>query len=320
MARKGGLGRGLDSLISTDYVNKKSKSTENEAESTKISTEKHKNVDKPVDKQDKTSYKDAKILKIVEIEPNRSQPRSNFDENTMEELTESIRRYGVLQPVVVKKQAEGQYMLVAGERRWRAAKAAGLKEIPAIVRNFTEQEIIEIALIENIQRENLNVIEEARTYQRLIREFSYRQEDLAEKLSRSRTAITNRLRLLKLSEDVQNMLIEGTISEGHARALLPIEDPELQLQTAMKVMDNHLSVREAERLVKNVLEPKPEKDEDWKKADQFIYEKWEEDLRISMGTKVSIKRKNKDKGNITIDYYSPEELERLLEMLKRCQV
>lgn len=318
MGRKGGLGRGLDSLISPNYVAKRNNIPEEKELSTEISTKSKENVDKTVDKRDKNAWKDAKILKIVDIEPNRNQPRHNFDEAAMDELTESVRQFGVIQPVIVRN-VNGHYMIVAGERRWRAAKAAGLKEIPAIVREFTEQQMVEIALIENIQREDLNAIEEAKTYQRLIDEFSYRQEDLAEKLSRSRTAITNRLRLLKLTKDVQGMLIDGNITEGHARTLLAIEDPKLQFETAMKVMDNHLSVRETEKLVKNLLEPKDTTKDDWKKTDQFIYEKWEEDLRVTMGTKVSIKRKNKDKGNITIDYYSPEELERLLEMLKRCQ-
>lgn len=317
MARKGGLGRGLDSLISTDYVVKKNKEKSNEQISTKVSTEKMKNVDNNVDKSAKNIYKDAKMLKITEIEPNRNQPRSNFDEASMNELTESIRNYGVIQPVVVKDM-KGHYMIVAGERRWRAAKAAGLKEIPAIVRDFTDQQILEIALIENIQREDLNVIEEAKTYQRLIEEFSYRQEDLASSLSRSRTAITNRLRLLKLSQEVQEMLIDGSITEGHGRAILAIEDKELQIQTAKQVMERHLSVRDTEKLVKSILEPKPEV-EDWKNVDQFVYDRWEEDLRISMGTKVSIKRKNKDKGNISIEYYSQEELERILELLGKCK-
>ena len=318
MARKSGLGRGLDALISPDYVPKKSKSTNNGDLSTNISTSKAQNVDNNVEKPDKTILKEAKKLKITQIEPNRNQPRTNFDETSLEELAESIRQYGVLQPLVVKP-VNDHYMIVAGERRWRAAKQAGLKEIPAIVRDFTEQEIVEISLIENIQREDLNVIEEAKTYQRLIQEFGYRQEDLADRLSRNRTTITNKMRLLKLSESVQKMLMDGKLSEGHARTLLPLEDAEVQLAAAKRVAEEHLSVRETERLVKSMTEPKPEKDEEWKRADQLFYQKWEEDLRISMGTKVSIKRKNKDKGNITIDYYSPEELERILELLKNCK-
>lgn len=312
MARRSGLGKGLDSLISSEYT-KKSEKPENSVEKQKkLSTKTDENVEKSVDKKNH-SLQNAVMLKIVEIEPNREQPRKNFDEEALEELADSIRQYGVLQPLLVKP-VDQHYEIIAGERRWRAAKLAGIRELPVIIRDDSKEKIMEISLIENIQRENLNAIEEAQAYQKLLTEFGYRQEDLAAKISRSRTAITNRLRLLKLTEQVQSMVQENMITEGHARALIPIEDPDLQFQTAMTVMDHNLSVRETEKLVKKVLNPVSAVDkESWKQEDQVVYDKLEEDLRNLMGTKVSIQRKEKNKGRIVIDYYSSEELERLME-------
>ncbi len=312
MARRNGLGKGLDSLISNEYTKKVDKQNVSEDKSEKLSTKNVENVEKTVDK-DRLSLQNAVMLKIADIEPNREQPRKNFDEAALEELADSIRQFGVLQPLLVKP-VDQHYEIIAGERRWRAAKMAEVKELPVIIRDDSKEKIMEISLIENLQREDLNVIEEAQAYQRLLTEFGYRQEDLAGKLSRSRTAITNRLRLLKLTEKVQSMIQEGMITEGHARALIPIEDPDLQFQTAMTVMDNNLSVRETEKLVKRVLNPTSSADKNaWKQADQVVYDKLEENLHNLMGTKVSIQRKEKDKGKIVIDYYSSEELERLME-------
>ena len=200
-------------------------------------------------------------LKISQVEPNRKQPRKNFDENAMEELAESVKQYGIIQPLIVRKK-EHYYEIIAGERRWRAAKMAGLKEIPVVIKNYTDEEIMEISLIENIQRENLNPIEEAAAYQLLIQEFHLKQEDIASKVSKSRTFITNAMRLLKLDERVQNMISESLLTSGHARALLGIENRDLQYETAMKVYDEGLSVREVERLVKKINAPPKEEEAD----------------------------------------------------------
>lgn len=257
-----------------------------------------------------------KFLNISEIEPNVSQPRKMFDEEQLGELAESIRRYGVLQPLLVQKK-DDRYELIAGERRWRAAKLAGLREVPVIVREYTRQQTMEIALIENVQRADLNPIEEAKAYQMLIQEFGLRQEDVAERVAKNRATITNSMRLLKLDERVQEMLIQNRITGGHARALLSLEDGEKQYQLALKTVENHLSVREVERLVKELLKPKKAK----KKADperdlEVFFKDAEEKLKGVMGTKVSINRKDKNKGRIEIEYYSSAELERLIELLE----
>ncbi len=256
-----------------------------------------------------------KFLNVSEIEPNLSQPRKMFDKEQLSELAESIRHYGVLQPLLVQKKG-GRYELIAGERRWRAAKLAGLREVPVIVRDYTRQQTMEIALIENVQRADLNPIEEARAYQMLIQEFGLRQEDVAERVGKNRATITNSMRLLKLDERVQEMLIQNRISGGHARALLSLEDQEKQYQLALKTVENHLSVREVERLVRAGLKPKKGK----KKAPEhdldLFFREAEEKLRTVMGTKVSINRKDKNKGRIEIEYYSSAELERLMELLQ----
>ncbi len=258
-------------------------------------------------------------LKISQVEPNRKQPRKNFDENAMEELAESVKQYGIIQPLIVRKK-EHYYEIIAGERRWRAAKMAGLKEIPVVIKNYTDEEIMEISLIENIQRENLNPIEEAAAYQLLIQEFHLKQEDIASKVSKSRTFITNAMRLLKLDERVQNMISESLLTSGHARALLGIENRDLQYETAMKVYDEGLSVREVERLVKKINAPPKEEEADQadlhKEQYQLIYENAENKLKTIMGTKVNIKNKNNNKGKIEIEYYSLDELERLMELFE----
>ena len=257
-----------------------------------------------------------KFLNISEIEPNVSQPRKMFDEEQLGELAESIRRYGVLQPLLVQKKGD-RYELIAGERRWRAAKLAGFREVPVIVREYTRQQTMEIALIENVQRADLNPIEEAKAYQMLIQEFGLRQEDVAERVAKNRATITNSMRLLKLDERVQEMLIQDRLTGGHARALLSLEDGEKQYQLALKTVENHLSVREVERLVKELLKPKKAKKKAEPERDMEVFFKdLEEKLKGVMGTKVSINRKDKNKGRIEIEYYSSAELERLIELLE----
>lgn len=287
--KKTGLGKGLDSLIPTQAVNKKEVKKE----------------EAPV----KTIIKKEEIkLRLSEIEPNRSQPRKKFDEDSLLELADSIKQFGLLQPLLVQKKKD-YYEIIAGERRWRAAKMAGLKEVPVIIKDFSDQEIVEISLIENIQRENLNPIEEAQAYKRLLTEFHLKQDEVAERVSKSRTAVTNSIRLLKLDERVQQMVIDDMISTGHARTLLAIEDKDLQYQFAMKIFDEKLSVREVERLMKNLDKQKPEKKEE---KNSFIYHDIEERMKAILGTKVSINHKSNNQGKIVIDYYSNDELERIL--------
>ena len=252
-------------------------------------------------------------VRLSQIEPNREQPRKVFDEDALIELSESIKQYGVLQPLLVQKK-DKYYEIIAGERRWRAAKLAGVKEVPVIVKEYTDQEILEIGLIENIQRENLNPIEEAIAFKRLLEEFNLKQDEVAERVSKSRTAVTNSMRLLKLSDKVQQMIIDDMISTGHARALLAIDDPELQYTLANKIFDEKLSVRETEKLVKEIKNPKKPKE---KKVmeNAFIYQDLEEKMKGVFGTKVSIASKGKGKGKIEIEYYSDDELEHLFDMM-----
>lgn len=247
--RKGGLGKGLDSLISPSSSAKSSANSGKKEPEVKV-------VEKIVEK---VVEKPAEVrLKIGELEPNREQPRKNFDEDGLIELADSIRQFGILQPILVKKKQD-YYEIIAGERRWRAAKLAGLKEVPVIIKEFSDQEAVEISLIENIQRESLNPIEEAIAFKRLMDEFHLHQDEIAERVSKSRTAVTNSMRLLKLDDRVQQMVIDEMITTGHARALLAIEDKEQQYFFATKVFDEKLSVRETERLVKEVLNPKVRK-------------------------------------------------------------
>ena len=255
-----------------------------------------------------------KFLNISEIEPNVSQPRKMFDEEQLGELAESIRRYGVLQPLLVQKK-DKYYEIIAGERRWRAAKLAGVKEVPVIIKDYSTQEVMEIALIENIQREDLNPIEEAQAYQRLIKDYRLKQDEVAEKVSKSRAAITNSLRLLKLDERVQEMVMEGKLSNGHARAIIGIEDGDQQYQVAQKIFDEQMSVRETEKLMKNL--NRPEKPEKQKPQNDFVYRDIEEKMNKIMGTKVVIKNREHDKGKIEIEYYSQAELERIYDLLKQ---
>lgn len=294
--KKKGLGKGLDSLI-PDNKSMKSVTSEKTVES----------------KEDAAAKSGVQVMKINEVEPNRDQPRKNFDEDALLELSDSIKQFGVLQPLLVRKRKD-YYEIIAGERRWRAAKLAGVKEVPVIEKEYTDQEILEIGLIENIQRENLNPIEEAIAYKRLLEEFNLKQDEVAERVSKSRTAVTNSMRLLKLSDKVQQMIIDDMISTGHARALLAIDDPELQYTLANKIFDEKLSVRETEKLVKEIKNPKKTKE---KKpvANSFIYQDLEEKMKSVFGTKVSIASKGKGKGKIEIEYYSDDELEHLFDMM-----
>lgn len=254
------------------------------------------------------------LLNISQIEPNQEQPRKHFNEEQLRELAESVKNYGILQPLLVQKKGDF-FEIIAGERRWRAAKLAGLKEVPVLIRDYTKQQTVEIALIENVQRADLNPIEEAKAYQMLVQEFGLKQEEVAERVSKNRATITNSMRLLKLDERVQNMLIQNQLSGGHARALLALEDKEQQYALAMKIKDNQLSVRETERLVKLASAPKKEKKEPERDL-SFIYRDLEEKLKSIMGTKVTINKKDKNKGRIEIEYYSSAELERLIELLQ----
>ena len=294
--KKKGLGKGLDSLI-PDNKSMKSVTSEKTVES----------------KEDAAAKSGVQVMKINEVEPNRDQPRKNFDEDALLELSDSIKQFGVLQPLLVRKRKD-YYEIIAGERRWRAAKLAGVKEVPVIEKEYTDQEILEIGLIENIQRENLNPIEEAIAYKRLLEEFNLKQDEVAERVSKSRTAVTNSMRLLKLSDKVQQMIIDDMISTGHARVLLAIDDPELQYTLANKIFDEKLSVRETEKLVKEIKNPKKPKE---KKpvANSFIYQDLEEKMKSVFGTKVSIASKGKGKGKIEIEYYSDDELEHLFDMM-----
>ena len=277
----------------------------------------------PVKKtESKTSgdLRDAVTVRISEVEPNRKQPRQNFDEEKLEELAESIKTFGLLQPILVQKR-DGYYEIIAGERRWRAALKAGLKEVPVIIRDYTDKEILELSLIENIQRENLNPIEEAQAYKRLMDEFGLGQNEVAQRVSKSRPAVANSLRLLKLEENVQKMLIDGQISMGHARALLPLEIPEEQLAVAQKIAQKELSVRETEKLVKERLktgsdtkELKPEEQKE-DPSIEIIYKQIEERLQQTLHTKVAIQRKRNGHGKLLIDFYNSDDLEKIIDRL-----
>lgn len=293
MAVKKGLGRGVDTLLMTD--NKKKKVTK---ETTNTGEKKENNEE----------------IDILMVEPNSDQPRKKFDEDALFELSESIKQFGIIQPIVVQKK-DKYYEIIAGERRWRAAKMAGLKKVPVVIRDYSEKEIVEIALIENIQREDLNPIEEALTYKKLIKEYSMKQDEVAERVGKSRAAITNSMRLLKLADSVQEMLVNDMISSGHARAILAIENNDKQYDCAIKIMDEKLSVRETEKLVKSIIEGKDKKNIKPKEID-YVYREIEEKLKESLGTKVSIKNKKNGKGKVEIEYYSQEALEKIIDLLK----
>ena len=295
MAVKKGLGKGLDSLITTK-------------------------VERPAEVriEGKVDENGAVLMNINKVEPNREQPRKKFDEDALLELSDSIKQFGVLQPLLVVERND-YYEIVAGERRWRAAKMAGVKELPVIIRKLTDKEIMEISLIENIQREDLNPIEEAQAYKRLLTEFNLKQDEVAERVSKSRTAVTNAMRLLKLNEKVQQMLIEEMLTTGHARALLAIENQDKQYEVAQKVFDEKLSVRDTEKLVKNIQNQKPE---DTTTTDKInpqllaVYHDLEEQMKVLLGTKVHINPKNDKKGKLEIEYYSQDELDRIIDLIR----
>lgn len=289
--KRTGLGKGLDSMIPPKATSKAAK-------------EKVSNVSKTGET----------ILKINEVEPNKKQPRKFFNEEALKELSDSIKQHGIVQPLVVAKQKD-YYEIIAGERRWRAAKMAGLKEVPVVIKDYSPQEIMEVALIENIQREDLNPVEEAKAYQNLIKEYNLKQEEVAERVSKSRSAITNSLRLLKLNDRVLDFLIQETISSGHARALLALEDPEKQVSVAEKIAKEHLSVRDTEKLVKNINQPVKKAPKKELKND-FVYKDMEEQLKQKIGTKVKINRKSENKGKIEIEYYSQDDLEKIVAYFK----
>ena len=284
MAKISGLGRGLENIFSDNAVEERN---------------------------------DITKLKITQIEPRSDQPRKDFDPESLAQLADSIAAHGVLQPLLVRESGDGFYEIIAGERRWRASKLAGLTEVPVIVIEADELKAAQVALIENIQREDLNPIEEAMAYKRLIDEFHLKQDEIAERVGKSRTAVTNAMRLLKLSEKVQQMLIDEMITAGHARAILSIADKEKQESIAMKVFDEKLSVRETEALVKRMLEPpKTAKKSKFSSAEDAIYESLEEKMKSIMGTRVQIHRKKNDKGKIEIEYYSKDELERIIDLFE----
>ena len=283
--KRGGLGKGLDSLI---------------PEGKTVIAE----------KEDK---KGEQIVKLSNIEQNREQPRKRFSEKELQELADSIKQFGVLQPLLVKKNGD-YYEIIAGERRWRAAKLAGLKEVPVVVREYTEKEIVEIALIENIQRENLNPIEEALAYSRLMTEFNMKQEELAERVAKNRSTISNAIRLLKLNSKIQELIIEGKLSSGHARALIDIENEDVKYELALRIVEEQLSVRDIERIVKAIKENK-EPREKKPVTNSFIYQDLEEKMVAIMGTKVNIKQKANGKGKIEIEYYSDAELEHIFDLM-----
>lgn len=319
--RKNGLGRGLDAFFPdrTSAVKESTrKTTTKTVKAEKKTGETEKEAGNTVAAKRKTAglKSGAMFVKISSVEPNINQPRKQFDEDALLELSESVKQYGILQPLLVSDKKD-YYEIIAGERRWRAAKLAGLKEVPVIVKEFTDQELVEISLIENIQREDLNPVEEAMAYKRLIDEFHLKQDEVAERVGKSRTAVTNSMRLLKLSEKVQQMLIDEMITAGHARAILAISDKEKQETVAMKVFDEKLSVRETEALVKRMLEPpKTEKKSKFTTAEDAIYESLEEKMKSIMGTRVQIHRKKNDKGKIEIEYYSKDELERIIDLFE----
>ena len=298
---KKGLGKGLDSLIPMG----------SEIE----------NITKPVKKaknEPKTNENGVIELKVNQIEPNREQPRKNFDEDALQELADSIKKHGIIQPLVVQKKGE-YYEIIAGERRWRAAKIAGLKHIPVVIKDYSEQEMVEIALIENIQRQDLNPIEEAMAFKQLMQEYDLKQDELAERVSKSRTAVTNSMRLLKLPQKIMEMVINNELSSGHARTLLSIEDEDLQIKVAELVILKQMSVRETENYVKK-LQNNKNKSKDTKNTDNdFVYRDIENRIKEIVGTKVKVNHKNNGKGKIEIEFYSDDELERIYDLFLKTQ-
>lgn len=290
---KRGLGKGLDALIAPAPSSTKSV------------------------KNEKVEEGQVVTVNITKVEPNRDQPRKTFDEDKLIELSDSIKQHGIINPLIVQDRKD-HYEIIGGERRWRAAKKAGLKEVPVIIKNLTEEEIAEYALIDNIQRDDLNPIDEALAFKKLIDDFGYTQDVVAEKVSKSRVAITNSLRLLKLCEEVRQMVIDGKLSTGHARALISIDNKEKQIQIAEQIFDQKMSVRDTEKLVKNLDKPEKKK----KKAEinpsiESAYRELEDKCTQATGTKVSISSKGDGAGKIEIEFYSTDDLEKITERLYR---
>ena len=299
MAVKRGLGKGLDTLIPSGPAGStKAAKTENEIKLEGATT----------------------MVKISKLKNNADQPRKNFNEDALDELAESIKQHGIISPIIVQDR-KTYYEIIAGERRWRAAMKAGLTEVPVIIKNYTEQEIVEISLIENIQREDLNPIEEALAYKKLLEDFNLKQDEVAEKVSKSRTAVTNSMRLLKLSDNVQQMIVDDMISTGHARALISIEDPEEQYRIAQQIFDEKLSVREVEKLVKNMGKTKTKKTKSVDKNLVAQYKDIEENLKQKLDTKVTItpSSKNDGSGKLEIEFYSGEALEKIIDLLNKAK-
>ncbi len=328
MARKhGGLGRGLDALIpqsapKTEESTEKIRDDEAAAEQTRegkteeiVSRETFAEEGDNLQRDRSERRRRETTLRVSQIEPNRSQPRKTFDEDALEELADSIRQYGLIQPIMVQKR-EGYYEIIAGERRWRACMKAGLKEVPVIIREYDDQKIMELSLIENLQREDLNPMEEARAYKRLMEEFGLTQEEIAGRVSKSRPVIANALRLLKLDERVQAMVEQGEISMGHARALASVLIPEEQYLIALKIMEEHLTVRDTEKIIKNIGKV-PKKKEPVQKDESLerIYRELENRLKSSLGTKVAIHTRGTGGGKVEIDFYTAEDLEKIIDRI-----
>ncbi|MBR1671235.1 MAG: ParB/RepB/Spo0J family partition protein [Butyrivibrio sp.] len=297
---KRGLGKGLDAMIPA-----KVSSPKKAAAAQAVSEEKT-----PVEGQ-------VTIVNITKVEPNRNQPRKTFDEDKLLELADSIKQHGILEPLTVVDRGD-HYEIVGGERRWRAAKKLDLKEVPVIIRNLTEQQIAEIALIDNLQREDINPIEESLAFKRLIDEFDYTQDQVAEKMSKSRVYITNSLRLLKLTESVRQMIIDGQITSGHGRSLISVDDPEEQFQLAQKIFDEKMSVRETEKMVKNLGKTgKKKSSSKGNSSVDAVYRDESEKCKQALGTKVEITSKGDGVGVIEIEFYNNDDLEKIIGRLCR---
>lgn len=317
MAASRGLGKGLDALIPNASSVKTQSTKQDKKEEKKVpektETKKEEKVESETNKE--PGENEVTFVKITTVEPNRDQPRKNFDEDALLELSESIKQFGLLQPILVQKRKD--YLeIIAGERRWRASKLAGLKEVPVIIRDYSEQEIVEIALIENIQRENLNPIEEAQAYKRLLNEFHLKQDEIAERVSKSRVAVTNSMRLLKLCDNVQQMVIDDMLTTGHARALITIEDPDVQYMIAQKIFDEKLSVRDVEKLIRNFNNPKKQPKVE-NVSLNLIYKEIETKLKNNLGTKVTVNAKDNGSGKLEIEFFNHDDLERIIELLSR---
>lgn len=331
MAKRSALGKGLGAFFGDDVVReadeKRSSSHSEDMDSLhaekedvnpeeRITVLRNRRKNPGENKETEENVSRETSIKITQIEPNGEQPRKKFDEESLQELADSMKEYGILQPLLVKKTGD-MYQIIAGERRWRAAKLAGMKEVPVIIREYDRQQSVEIALIENVQRADLNPIEEAMAYHQLMQEFGMKQEEIASRVSKNRVTITNSIRLLKLPESIRNMLINEEISSGHARALLALEEPEQQEELAKRILEKGLSVRETEKIVKSMTKPVKEKKEEQEERDlSFIFRDLEERMKGIMGTKVMIHQKDKNKGRIEIEYYSASELERIVELIE----